>query len=108
MSMLTKDEANENLRKWVKEGDTIYYIIKNVSPSGMYRHIDFYKFDVENGQVRKSWLSYNIAVALGYPFKVKTNSVGVSGCGMNMAFSVISNLASALFDNYKLLKYEGL
>jgi hypothetical protein len=53
-------------------------------------------------------LSYNIAKALDYPFKEKTNSVGVSGCGMNMAFHVISEIARSLFGDYKKLKYEAL
>ena len=52
--------------------------------------------------------SYNIAKALNYPFKEKTNSVGVSGCGMNMAFHVISQVATSLFGDYKKLKYEAL
>ena len=104
-----KKESLENLKKWVKEGDTIYYIIRNVSSNGMYRHIDFYKFEVdENKQIQKYWLSYHIAKALEYPFKEKTNSVGVSGCGMNMGFSVICNLGYALFDDYKKIKYEQL
>ena len=106
--MITKDEALKNLKSWIKEDDTIYYIIKNVSSSGMYRHIDFFKFEWENGKLQKYWLSYNIAKALKYSFKEKTNSVGVGGCGMNMGFSVISNLADELFGDYKKLKYEQL
>lgn len=103
-----RNECINNLKNWIKEDDTIYYIVKNVSSSGMYRHIDFYKFDVADGKIVKSWLSYNIAKALDYPFKEKTNCVGVSGCGMNMAFHVISQMAEALFGNYKKLKYEAL
>ena len=107
--MITKNEAINNLKSWIKEGDTIYYIVKNISSSGMYRHIDFYKFETnEKGQINKSWLSYNIAKALDYPFKKKTNSIGVGGCGMDMGFSVISNLADELFGDYKKLKYEQL
>jgi len=104
-----KEVALINLKSWINEGDKIYYIIKNVSSSGMYRHIDFYKFKTDDkGEIYKYWLSYQIAKALDYPFKKKTNSVGVSGCGMDMGFSVISNLGYALFDDYKKLKYEQL
>jgi hypothetical protein len=103
-----RNECYRNLKNWIKEGDTIYYVIKQVSSSGMYRHIDFYKFDVVDGKIVKSWLSYNIAKALDYPFKEKTNSVGVGGCGMNMAFHVISQVATSLFGDYKKLKYEAL
>jgi len=45
---------------------------------------------------------------LDYPYKTKTESVGVSGCGMDMGFSVVSALASELFGDYKKLKYEWL
>ncbi|BAQ85923.1 hypothetical protein [uncultured Mediterranean phage uvMED] len=104
-----KEVALINLKSWIKEDDKIFYIIKNVSSSGMYRHIDFYKFTTDDkGRFIKIWLSYQIAKALDYPFKRKTNSVGVSGCGMDMGFSVISNLGYALFDDYKKLKYEQL
>jgi|TARA_R110000824_G_C14665472_1_gene618381 hypothetical protein len=107
--MITKTEALKNLKTWVKEGDTIYYIIRNVSAAGTYRHIDFFKFDTnEKGELSKYWLSYNMAKALGYTFKEKTNSIGVSGCGMDMGFSVISSLGYALFDDYKKLKHEQL
>ena len=104
-----KLESLSNLKNWISEGDTIYYIVKNVSSSGMYRHIDFYKLEPnDKGEIVKSWLSYNIAKALDYPFKEKTNSVGVSGCGMDMGFHVISQLSHILFnDDYKL-KYESL
>ena len=104
-----KEVALMNLKHWIKEGDKIYYIVRNVSSSGMYRHIDFYKFKTnENGEIYKYWLSYQIAKALDYPFKKKTNSVGVKGSGMDMGFSVFSNLGYALFDDYKKLKYEQL
>jgi hypothetical protein len=110
--MITKNEKTEalkNLKSWIKEGDKIYYIVRQVSTSGMYRHIGFYKFDTdEKGEIIKYHLSYNMAKALDYPFKQKSCSVGVSGCGMDMGFSVICNLGYALFDDYKKLKYEQL
>ena len=104
--MITKTEALSNLKSWIKEGDTIYYIVKNVSSSGMYRHIDFYKFETnEKGQINKSWLSYNIAKALDYPFKEKTNSIGVGGCGMDMGFHIVNSLSYHLYPNKKRGEY---
>jgi len=117
MSKYTKQEiaeAREFLLKNVREHDTIFYIVKNVSNSGMYRHIDFYTFKLKDNfregeaPIQKVWLSGAISKVLGYPLKEKTNALGVSGCGMNMGFAVIYNLAEVLFgDGYKL-NDEGL
>ena len=104
-----KTEALQYLKSSVKEGDTIYFIIRQVSSSGMHRHIDFYKFTPnEKGGMEKCWLSYHMALALGYPFKRKTEAIGVSGCGMDMGFSVICNLGYALFGDYKKLQSAQL
>lgn len=109
-----KDEALAFLKNNLNEHDTVFYIVKNVSNSGMYRHIDFYTFKVKDvfeegeNRVQKVWLSGAISKVLGYPLKEKTQSLGVSGCGMNMGFAVIYNLAEVLFgDGYKL-NDEGL
>ncbi len=109
-----KAEAMEYLKRNLAEGDTVFYIVKNVSNSGMYRHIDFYTFKVKDvfdegePRVQKVWLSGAISKVLGYPLKQKTNSLGVSGCGMNMGFAVIYNLAEVLFDDGYKLNDEGL
>ncbi len=109
-----KAEALAYLKRNLNEGDTVFYIVKNVSNSGMYRHIDCYTFKVKDvfeegeNRVQKVWLSGAISKVLGYPLKEKTQSLGVSGCGMNMGFAVIYNLAEVLFgDGYKL-NDEGL
>ena len=92
--MTTKDEKTEalkNLKSWIKEGDKIYYIIRNVSTSGMYRHIGFYKFDTdEKGEISKYHLSYNMAKALDYPFKQKS----------------CSDLSSSLLNEAKIYKHK--
>lgn len=109
-----KAEAMEYLKRNLAEGDTVFYIVKNVSNSGMYRHIDFYTFKVKDvfeegeSRVQKVWLSGAISKVLGYPLKQKTNALGVSGCGMNMGFAVIYNLAEVLFDDGYKLNDEGL
>ena len=107
-------EAMDYLKRNLAEGDTVFYIVKNVSNSGMYRHIDFYTFKVKDvfaegeQRVQKVWLSGAISKVLGYPLKEKTNALGVSGCGMNMGFAVIYNLSETLFGNGYKLNDEGL
>ena len=104
-----KTEALKNLKSWIKEGDKIYYIVRQVSTSGMYRHIGFYKFDTdEKGEIIKYHLSYNMAKALDYPFKHKSCSVGVSGCGMDMGFHLVYTLSSVLYDDGYAIKHSWL
>lgn len=104
-----KTESYEYLQKHINEGDTIYYIVKRVSNSGMYRHIAFYKFNVKDtfkegeDRVQSIWLTRAMCNVLGYTFKEQTECMGVNGCGMDMGFSVIHNLGHELFgDGYKL------
>tara|TARA_R110000803_G_scaffold113736_2_gene182203 strand:- start:2711 stop:3067 length:357 start_codon:yes stop_codon:yes gene_type:complete len=108
-------EAIERLKETINKGDTIFYIVKNVSNSGCYRHIDFYKFSIEDnrfteGENRITALSLTTEMckALGYPYKAKTGCMGVGGGGMDMGFHVIHQLSHALFDEGNWLKHSQL
>lgn len=109
-----RQKALDHLDMLLSKGDTIYYIVKNVSNAGTYRHIDFYTFKVldefEEGQNRvvKMWLTRSMCTALGYKFKEKTNCMGVSGGGMDMGFHVIHQLGHKLYDDGYALHYEQL
>lgn len=95
------EQAIERLHEQITPGDTIYTILKRVSPSGMYRHISAYKLNItERGQdltVEPQWLAYNIAKALDWPFKKDTEAVGVSGVGMDMGFHMVYELSAVLW-----------
>ena len=69
------DEIKEVLKNQIKKGDTVHTITRQVSASGMYRHISVI---VKSGEDLLNQY-YNIAKLLGYTYKDKTNSVGVSG-----------------------------
>lgn len=106
---MSKEKAIEYLKTIINEGDTIYYVVKQVSNSGMYRHITFYKFGVKDefregeDRIEAYWLTRTMCNALDYRFKDKTECMGVSGCGMDMGFHVIHQLGHVLFgDGYKL------
>lgn len=113
-TMTTKKQAVEELKRIVSKGDTIYFIVKNVSNSGMFRHIDFYHFGIkdefEEGQDRiiRHCLTMLMCDALGYRFKNKTRCMGVSGGGMDMGFHVIHQLGHELFDDGYALKHQIL
>ena len=86
------DEIKEVLKNQIKKGDTVHTITRQVSASGMYRHISII---VKSGENLLNQ-SYNIAKLLGYTYKDKTNSVGISGCCMDMGFALVNHLENAL------------
>ena len=107
---MTKEEKKENkersktfLKNNIKENELIYYVVTHVSQSGMYRHIKFFYHDGK----RLLNLSGYFSELLDYKWK-GNGSLGVGGCGMDMGFHVISQVASELFGDYKKLKYENI
>ncbi len=93
-----KAQQIKDLRKLLKRcNNKVFGIVKSVSSSGMSRNIDFYAFECVKGEVKKHWLSYRIAGLLDYSFNDNKESVKVSGCGMDMIFSVVYNLGSCLY-----------
>lgn len=94
-----KIEAIEHLKKYINKGDTLYTSVQKVSTSGMYRHIKVIGIK-ENSPLFFSWY---VATATGYPYKEKTNAVGVGGCGMDMGFHLIYTLSQILYkDGYAI------
>lgn len=92
----------EELRKDLKPGDTLHTIVRKVAPSGMSRHIDVYRFTVEDGRVVKHWLSPRIAAVCGFTFDEKMECLRVPGCGMDMCFHVVYTLGRVIFpDGYR-------
>lgn len=92
-------QAREMLHKFAPEGATVYGIVRHVSASGITRAIDFYTF--ENNEPRM--ISGYIAALLDYKRNRHHDGLTVTGCGMDMIFSVVYNLAQELYgDGYKL------
>jgi hypothetical protein len=90
-----KRQAIERLRAILKPGDTVHTVLRNVSRSGMMRHIDVYKMS-ESGPV---CLSGYVAEALDMT-RADSGALKVSGCGMDMGFSVVYNLGSVLYGKF--------
>ena len=99
-----KIEAIEYLKKQIKKDDTLYTSVQKVSTSGMYRHIKV--IGIENNS--PLFLSWHIANALDYPYKDKTNAVGINGCGMDMGFHLIYNLSYKLFNDGYAIKQRWI
>src|SRR5690242_7664671 len=98
MSGLTKaqrqerDDATTTLRGWIKPGQTVYTILRNVSRSGMSREIGIVL--LEDGVDRHP--NYMVGKALGYRVG-KRDGLIVGGCGMDMGFHVVYHLARTLW-----------
>ena len=103
-SLKAMEEIKETLKSQIKKGDTVHTVVRKVSPSGMYRHISII---VKSGDNLLNQ-SYNIAKLLGYTYKDKTNSVGISGCGMDMGFHLVHHLSSELYGDGYAIKQRWL
>lgn len=88
-----KQQAINDLKLLLTPGDTVNTSVQHVSSSGMSRRISFYVVDADKS-IRN--IDYFISLAAGYKLSDKGGLV-VGGCGMDMAFSVVYNLGSAMW-----------
>ena len=96
-------QSADELRALLPEGSRVYCVLRHVSNSGMTRNIDFYAIKGD----RPIWLSSQIAFLCGYR-TAKTRGLIVRGCGMDMGFSVVCNLAYALYKSESALKHDWI
>jgi hypothetical protein len=107
MTKQQQSERNEyvtKLRETLKPGDTLHTVLRSVSRTGTSRVIDIYHFyvDPQTGEVQKDWLSYWIAKACGFTFqdqRGKPEGIKISGCGMDIGFSIVYDLGRTLYPN---------
>jgi len=101
-------ELSEELKQELK-GKTVYTILRSVSTSGMSRVIDM--FYIKDGDDSERSQPITIHYSTNKVFNKrdgKREGYKVRGCGMDMGFSLVSNLASHLFDDYKLIRQEWI
>jgi hypothetical protein len=97
-------KAIEYLKESLKSGDTVYIILRQVSASGMSRCLDLYKIK-DNQPLRLTW---NAAKALGVTYDRRKEALRVGGCGMDMGFNTVYNLAWKLFGDGYALKHQWM
>lgn len=85
----------------------VFCVLKGLSRSGMSRKIDFFGFYVLDGRVQKIYFNHFISQLCGYK-QDDNGHLKVSGCGMDMGFSVVANLSEVLYNDYKVLNSEWL
>ena len=89
---LYKEQAKNDLLSLVKPNDKILINVESVSSSGMSRTMRF--FIIKDNELRD--ITGYVAIVAGYA-RDKNNFLKVSGCGMDMGFSVVYNLGRCLW-----------
>lgn len=86
-------EARDHLAKFLKPGDTVYTILRHVSRSGMMRVVSL-KIMVDGEPFD---ISGFVAKAVGYTLDSRNFGVKVGGCGTDVGFDAVYNLARTLW-----------
>ena len=90
-----KQQAREYLMALgLSPKDTVYTVLRHVSASGMSRHIDLCIIKYN----QPLWITESVAALLDLK-RAKGQGLIGSGCGMDMGFSTVYNLGSALWPN---------
>lgn len=100
------------LTHYLKEGDTVYTLVRHVSASGMSRDISL--FIAQGGEIID--VTYYAAHAIGWRLVERNGrrAIKVQGAGMDMGFHLVYTLASVLYrgavegDAGKALKQEAI
>jgi hypothetical protein len=107
MARVTKEDkalAVEYLQLNIKEGDTLYPLVKTVASSGMSRQMVIL-IRTDTG-IRN--ISRIVARAQGYRYNADKDCFSISGCGMDMGMAVVYDLSYLLFGKENALKYSWL
>ena len=90
--LLKQEETRGDLLELLKPGRTVYSQIVNVSASGMQRSIKFFAI-IDDKLIN---ITHKVACVLGHKMH-KNGGLIVTGCGMDMAFSVVYNIGRTLW-----------
>lgn len=101
-SGIPPEEARARLRELLPPGSTVYTSLRHVSRSGMYRSIAVYAIvPTDNTPAHPTgsepqWITGYVAAVLDERIDER-DGLAVTGCGMDMGFHVVYNLAWALY-----------
>lgn len=95
---MEKEMALQELKRIFPKGSTVSTTVKHVSRSGMTRDIAVFGADPAHGIRNVSYLV--VALEIG---RLHERAVRISGCGMDMGFSIVYDMSMALYgDGYAL------
>lgn len=89
-----RNESIEKLHELLKPGDTVCTILNHVSRSGMMRHISLV-IARDSEIIDITWLA---ARALDMK-RADNGGIKISGCGMDMGFSLVYSLGATMWPN---------
>ena len=93
-----KQEAIISLRKFAEESNYVFYtVLRHVSDSGMFRRISVFASTPSEGIVCLDWFIEKLGFYKRENDFRKGEGLRVSGCGMDMGFSLVYNTASVVF-----------
>lgn len=96
-------DAAERLRKVLPEGGTVWCLVTGVASSGMSRSI--LPMIVDDGRIRP--IGYEVAHICGLR-RLESGAVHIRGCGMDMTWALVNELAFRLYGKGDALRREGL
>lgn len=101
--------AFKTLKKALRPGQVIYFVVTHVARSGMQRSIEFYipshatKWDAKRERSIKTRelvidkITWEMSRILGYRVDQKNGGLVVGGCGMDMGFHCVYTLGGKLW-----------
>ena len=95
----------EQLRQWLPKGSRVFTILRSVSRSGMQREVSVVVF--LPGDDRPIHPNHHVCQVLGLR-RGKGDGVVLNGCGMDMGFHLIYELAHVLYGDADALTQEWL
>ena len=98
-------EAREILREYFPRDSRVTTLVLHVSQSGMSRAIAVLGVDDQGDPINVSWL---VARATGQPLHSRHIGVTVRGCGMDMGFALVYDLAATLYGDPNALRQRAL
>jgi hypothetical protein len=106
------EEQKELLKSWFPKGSTVYTVLRHVSASGMQREIGVVAILPQDPGNPGSGAdlchpNYAVSTVLGWA-RSKGDGVKVCGCGMDMGFHLVHELAGVLYGNGYDLKQRWI
>lgn len=108
---IERNEAIEQLRKWIAPGSTVYTILDHVSRSGMSRTIRvIVPYVRDDGSIDHIHPNWAVGKALDLRHAKRNGFVQdglvIGGCGMDMGFHLVYLLSHAIYPTYACLGKE--
>lgn len=99
----TDEELIAELRGLIPEGGEVHTRVEHVSQSGMSRNIVPIVATPDGSITNLSWHCWNLGIGSRPRGRYAGKSVTMGGCGMDMTFALVYDLAAKLYgDGYKL------